>query len=251
MGTWEVTPNNDGVSIGTTSPVEIYLPKNTGTTDIEYTITYKDDDGCTAKTTYTVPSGSACQEQEGEEEKEEECNNPMLYITPTDTTTNIAVTTCLEYDYNQIAVERCHLDNSDIGKTLKATGYFTAEGTCPAFGPENVTVYRDFSSIDVRACSISKNGYNFTTSLSDSELKVSGGDLYIEISDAFKARIKGESEKDGDSYWEFTPYSGLNDYYGIIITIGNIDVYTKIDCKKVPLAHTIGLINEFSIHIQF
>ena len=241
MATWKVSPDIDGVLVSWTNPGEIYFPKNTGTTDIEYTITYIDDNGCSGQTKYAVPSGSACQP----------CNDPRLWITPTDTTTNVGATDCLSYDYNYLEVQRCHVADSDIGKTLSATGYFTANGTCPSFGPEKVVVYRDFSSVNVPFCSISKDGFNFRESLTSSELKVSGGDLYIEISGVLKIRIKGETNKNGDSFWEFTPYSEINDYYRIQITVGNIGVYTKINGEDVELDHTTGSIHEFSIDIVF
>lgn len=58
MATWSISPNDGGASI--TNGVATF-PKNTGTTNIEYTITYIDDNGCSGETKYTIPSGSTCQ----------------------------------------------------------------------------------------------------------------------------------------------------------------------------------------------
>lgn len=56
MVKWKVTPDT-GVSgsDGTYS-----FPKNTGTSNIEYTIDVEDDNGCTATTSVTVLTGSTC-----------------------------------------------------------------------------------------------------------------------------------------------------------------------------------------------
>lgn len=55
MATWESNPSVPHTG-GTFT-----FPENTGTTAKVYTITYTDDDGCTAQTTYTVQTGSTCQ----------------------------------------------------------------------------------------------------------------------------------------------------------------------------------------------
>jgi len=55
MATWESNPSVPHTG-GTFT-----FPKNTGTTAKVYTITYTDDDGCTAQTTYTIPYGEECQ----------------------------------------------------------------------------------------------------------------------------------------------------------------------------------------------
>ena len=57
MATWSVTPSEGVTGTGPS----FTFPKNTGATNIEYTITYTDDNGCTGSTKYTVLSGSSCQ----------------------------------------------------------------------------------------------------------------------------------------------------------------------------------------------
>jgi len=51
MATWNSTPNVPHTDDGTFN-----FPKNTTDDDIVYTINYTDDSGCTASTTYTVPT---------------------------------------------------------------------------------------------------------------------------------------------------------------------------------------------------
>lgn len=55
---WEITPSEGVTNNGNG---EFTLPKNTGTTDIKYTVTVNDENGCSATTSVTVPSGSECQ----------------------------------------------------------------------------------------------------------------------------------------------------------------------------------------------
>lgn len=54
------------IKTGTTTTDEFSyeFPKNTGTTDIVYTIDVDDDNGCSESTSVTVPTGSTCQPQE-------------------------------------------------------------------------------------------------------------------------------------------------------------------------------------------
>lgn len=57
MARWSITPGDASISNNGVAS----FPANTGAADKVYTVTYTDDEGCTASTTYTVPSGSDCQ----------------------------------------------------------------------------------------------------------------------------------------------------------------------------------------------
>lgn len=58
MATWEVTPSEGVVNNNNGT---FTFPENSGSTDIVYTINYKDDDGCHASTLYTISAGTECQ----------------------------------------------------------------------------------------------------------------------------------------------------------------------------------------------
>ena len=52
MERWSINPGDASISNNGVAS----FPANTGTTDKVYTVTYTDDEGCTASTTYTVPA---------------------------------------------------------------------------------------------------------------------------------------------------------------------------------------------------
>lgn len=57
MANWKVTPSN-GV---TGSNGTFNFSENTSSNDIDYTISYTGDNGCTATTVYMVPACPACE----------------------------------------------------------------------------------------------------------------------------------------------------------------------------------------------
>lgn len=98
MATWSISPTSGGASI--TNGGVATLPKNSGATDIEYTITYIDDNGCSGATTYKVPSGSTCQGGGS-------CNP------------KVTVDDCCVFDFKSDYGLTVHIEDPCPGKTLE------------------------------------------------------------------------------------------------------------------------------------
>ena len=131
------------------------FPKNTGTTDIEYTITYEDDNGCTGSTTYTVPYGQDCRPTctYGLSASSNECKKATI------TTVNYNVTCRKTFSYT--------FQSKDSS--------FSQSGTV------TVPPGHGISDWDVETLSLGHEGENYTFSWADSEDSSNTGsnDLYV------------------------------------------------------------------------